>query len=171
MARSSKHKLRLTLVRHAKTEPGRSGQEDWDRALEPRGQRDAPEMGQRLKGRGLKPDLILASPAVRAISTATIFARELGVPAAKVVQDERLYLAPPKDLIKVVRELGGDVTHLMVVGHNPGISEFADRVSADRSVDTMPTCAVYTLEFEIASWSEIDWSTGVDADFDYPKKI
>jgi phosphohistidine phosphatase len=163
--------LRLTLVRHAKTEPGRSGQEDWDRALEPRGQRDAPEMGRRLKGRGLKPGLILSSPAVRAITTATIFARELHVPASKVVQDERLYLAQPKDMFKVVRELGGDTSHLMVVGHNPGISEFADRLSADRSVDTMPTCAVYTLEFEIPSWSELDWSAGVNADFDYPKRV
>jgi phosphohistidine phosphatase len=171
MARSPKPSLRLTLVRHAKTEPGRSGQEDWHRALEPRGQRDAPEMGRRLRGRGLKPDLILSSPAVRAISTATMFARELGVPAARIVEDERLYLAQPKDLLKVVRELGEKTPHLMIVGHNPGISEFADRLSAERSVDTMPTCAVYTLEFELSSWSELDWSTGVNADFDYPRRL
>jgi phosphohistidine phosphatase len=171
MAHRPAKMLRLTLVRHAKTEPGRTGQEDWDRALEPRGQRDAPEMGQRLKGRGLKADRILSSPAVRAISTATILARELGIPAAKVSQDERLYLAQPKDLLKVVRELGGDAPHLMIVGHNPGISEFADRLSAERSLDTMPTCAVYTLEFELARWSELDWSTGINADFDYPKRV
>lgn len=170
MTRRTAPMLRLTLVRHAKTEPGRSGQEDWDRVLEPRGQRDAPEMGGRLKERGLKPDRILSSPAVRALSTATVFARELGVAAGHVVQDERLYLAQPKDLLKVVRELGGEVPHLMVVGHNPGISEFADRLSAERSVDTMPTCAVYTLEFELEAWSELDWSTGVNADFDYPKR-
>jgi phosphohistidine phosphatase len=108
---------------------------------------------------------------VRAISTATILARELGIPAAKVSQDERLYLAQPKDLLKVVRELGGDAPHLMIVGHNPGISEFADRLSAERSLDTMPTCAVYTLEFELARWSELDWSTGINADFDYPKRV
>jgi phosphohistidine phosphatase len=163
--------LRLTLVRHAKTEQGRTGQEDWDRVLEPRGQRDAPEMGQRLKGRHLKPDRILSSPAVRAITTATIIARELGVPAAKVVQDERLYLSGPKDMLKVVHELGGNARHLMVVGHNPGMTEFGDRISAERGLDNMPTCAVYTLEFDIKDWADLDWSSGVNADLDYPKRV
>ena len=161
--------LRLTLVRHAKTEAAHSGQEDWDRVLEPRGQRDAPEMGRRLKGRGLKPDKVLSSPAVRAISTTTIMTRELGVAASKISQDERLYLASPKELLKVIHELGEKAKHLMIVGHNPGITEFADALSAERSVDNMPTCGVYTLEFDIAAWSELELGTGVNAEFDYPK--
>jgi phosphohistidine phosphatase len=163
--------LRLTLVRHAKTEAAHSGQEDWDRTLEPRGQRDAPEMGRRMKGRGLKPDKVLSSPAVRAVSTTTILTRELGVVAGKVVQDERLYLANPKDLLKVIRELGGTAKHLMVVGHNPGLTEFADALSDERSVDNMPTCALYTLEFSIKDWSELVLGSGTNAEFDYPKSI
>jgi phosphohistidine phosphatase len=162
--------LRLTLVRHAKTEPGRPGQEDWDRVLEPRGQRDAPEMARRLKQLSGKPDRILSSPAVRAITTATIMARELGVAAQKVQQDERLYLASTKDMLAVIRELGERTRHLMVVGHNPGITEFADRISSERGVDNMPTCAVYTLQFSIAAWSELAWESGIDADLDYPKR-
>jgi phosphohistidine phosphatase len=162
--------LRLTLVRHAKTEPGRHGQEDWDRALESRGQRDAPEMARRLKQYSPKPERILSSPAVRAITTATIMARELGVSAQKVQQDERLYLASPKDMLAVIRELGERARHLMVVGHNPGITEFADRISSERSVDNLPTCAVYSLQFEITAWSELQWDSGVDADLDYPKR-
>lgn len=162
--------LRLTLVRHAKTEPARHGQEDWDRALESRGQRDAPEMARRLKQYSPKPERILSSPAVRAITTATIMARELGVSAQKVQQDERLYLASPKDMLAVIRELGERARHLMVVGHNPGITEFADRISSERSIDNLPTCAVYSLQFEIAAWSELEWDSGVDADLDYPKR-
>ena len=162
--------LRLTLVRHAKTEPARSGQEDWDRALETRGQRDAPEMARRLKQLGPKPERILSSPAVRAITTATIMARELGVSAQKVQQDERLYLASPKDTLAVIRELGERARHLMVVGHNPGITEFADRISSERSVDNLPTCAIYSLQFAIAAWSELQWDSGVDAELDYPKR-
>ena len=74
--------LRLTLVRHAKTEPARRGQEDWDRALEPRGQRDAPEMGATPEGARLEAGQdAVTSPAVRALTTATIMARELGVSA------------------------------------------------------------------------------------------
>jgi phosphohistidine phosphatase len=163
--------LRLTLVRHAKTEAAYSGQEDWDRALEPRGQRDAPEMGRRLKGRGLKPDKVLTSPAVRALSTTTIMTRELGVAASKVSQDERLYLASPKELLKVIQELGGNAKHLMIVGHNPGLTEFADALSSERSIDNMPTCAVYTLEFAIKDWSDLRLATGVNAEFDSPKSI
>lgn len=163
--------LRLTLVRHAKTEPAAPGQEDWDRALEPRGQHDAPEMARRLKDAHGKPERILTSPALRAITTTNIMARTLSVPAAKIVQDERLYLASPKDLLAIVRELGENAPHLMVVGHNPGITEFGDKLSAERSLDNMPTCAVYSLEFEIEHWGELEWSSGVNADFDYPNKV
>lgn len=166
----ARSQLRLTLVRHAKTEPARPGQEDWDRVLEPRGQRDAPEMARRLQQLGPKPQRILSSPAVRAITTATIMARELGVSAQKVQQDERLYLASPKDMLAVIRELGERTRHLMVVGHNPGITEFADRISSERSVDNLPTCAVYSLQFAIAEWSELEWGSGVDAELDYPKR-
>jgi phosphohistidine phosphatase len=162
--------LRLTLVRHAKTEPAMAGQEDWDRVLEPRGQHDAPEMARRLKDEHGKPDRVLASPAVRAITTANIMSRVLGVAAAKIVQDERLYLASPKATLEVIHELGESAKHLMVVGHNPGITEFADKISGERSLDNMPTCAVFTLEFDIADWSDLAWATGINADFDYPKK-
>jgi phosphohistidine phosphatase len=161
--------LHLTLVRHAKTEAAHSGQEDWDRALEPRGQRDAPEMGRRLKDRGTKPDKVLTSPAVRAVTTTTIMTRALGVAASKVIQDERLYLASPKVLLNVIHELGDSAKHLMIVGHNPGLTEFADALSSERSIDNMPTCAVYTLEFDIKTWKELKLGTGTNVEFDYPK--
>lgn len=160
--------LRLTLIRHAKTEPQHSGQEDWDRALEGRGQHDAIEMGQRLKQRKLKPEKLLASPAVRAITTAQLIGRELGFAPERIVQNERLYLASAKEMLKVIQETGGDAKHLAVVGHNPGITEFADQVAADRSIDNMPTAAVFTLEFDIEDWSQLAWKSGTNAEFDYP---
>lgn len=162
--------LRLTLVRHAKAAPADSGQEDWDRALEPRGQRDAPQMGQRLRDRGLKPERILSSPALRALTTATLIGRELGIGASRIEQEERLYLAMPKDILRVLQELGGAARHLMLVGHNPGLTEFAERISADRPLDNLPTCAVYTLEFALADWAKLEWASGVNAELDYPKR-
>jgi len=161
--------LRLTLLRHAKAETAHSGQEDWDRALEPRGEKDAPEMARRLRDRKLKPEKIISSPAVRALSTAMIVARELGVSEGRVSRDERLYQAGPKELLQVVRASGGEAKHLMIVGHNPGLTEFADRLSAERDIDNMPTCAIYTLEFDIAAWSDLEWNSGVNAELDYPK--
>jgi phosphohistidine phosphatase len=107
---------------------------------------------------------------VRTLATTSIMIRELAVPAGKVTPDERLYLAGPKELLAVVRELGGTSKHLMLVGHNPGLTEFADTLSSERSIDNLPTCAVYTLEFAIKNWSELELATGVNAEFDYPKK-
>jgi phosphohistidine phosphatase len=162
---------RLTLVRHSKSDWSLPGQQDWDRALNKRGQRDAPEMARRLRARKLKPDAILSSPAVRALATATIMARELKIAPSIVRQDERLYLAGPSDMLTVIRELGGDARHLMVFGHNPGITEFANRLSAGDRIDNMPTSAVFTATFAIADWSELDWASGQDAQFDYPKNL
>ena len=160
---------RLTLVRHAKSDWSLPGQNDWDRPLNKRGQRDAPEMARRLRSRRLKPDLILSSPAVRALTTATVMARELKVPAAHVMQDERLYLASPADLLAVIRELGGEAKHVMVFGHNPGMTECANQLSAGDDIDNLPTSGVFTAQFDIAAWSELDLHSGQDAEFDYPK--
>ena len=162
---------KLTLVRHSKSDWSLPGQQDWDRALNKRGQRDAPEMARRLRARKLKPDAILSSPAVRALATATIMARELKVAASIVRHDERLYLAGPADMLTVIRELGGDARHLMVFGHNPGITDFANRLSAGDRIDNMPTSAVFTATFAIQDWSELDWGSGQDAQFDYPKNL
>jgi phosphohistidine phosphatase len=160
---------RLTIVRHAKSDWSLPGQEDWDRPLNRRGQRDAPEMARRLRSRRLKPELMLSSPAVRALTTATVMARELKVPAAHVIQDERLYLASPVDLLTVIRERGGTAKHVMVFGHNPGLTEFANRLSAGDQIDNLPTCGVFTATFDLGAWSELDWGSGRDAEFDYPK--
>lgn len=127
-------------------------------------------MAARAKERGLKPDRILSSPAVRAIATANIFARALSLAEHLVVRDERLYLASSSALFAVLRELGGDARHLMVVGHNPGLTEFADELSSERTVDNLPTCAIYTLQFDIRDWSDLVPAIGVNAEFDYPNK-
>ncbi len=155
----------LTLLRHAKAEPGSSDQDDWDRALEPKGHRDAQEIARRLRDRGLVPNVMISSPAVRAMQTARAFAHTFGI--SNVISDERLYLADPKVLLEVVRERGGKTEHLMIVGHNPGITEFGDKLSAERGLDNMPTCSAYTIAFDLKDWSALDWRSGVDAELEY----
>ena len=162
---------RLTLVRHAKSDWSLPGQEDWDRVLNRRGQQDAPEMARRLRSRKFKPDLILTSPAVRALTTASIMARELKVPAEHIAQDERLYLAEPRQMLEVIHELGGQVGHLMVFGHNPGITEFANQLSGGDKIDNLPTCGVFTACFKLGDWSQLDWKSGLEAEFDYPRNL
>jgi phosphohistidine phosphatase len=160
---------RLTLVRHAKSDWSLAGQADWDRPLNKRGQRDAPEMARRLRSRRHKPDLILSSPAVRALTTATVMARELKVPATILQQDERLYLASPADVLAVIHEHGGTAKHVMVFGHNPGLTECANRLSAGEQIDNLPTCGVFTALYDLDDWSRLDWGSGQETEFDYPK--
>jgi phosphohistidine phosphatase len=162
--------LRLTLVRHAQAQPAALDEEDWNRPLEASGERDARTMGARLLSAGPAPGRILSSPAVRAIKTASLLARELHVPTRLVQQEERLYLADARTLLAVVQELGGDTPHLLLVGHNPGLTEFADALSSERSVDNLPTSATYSLEFDIPEWPALEWASGVNAEFDYPKR-
>ena len=160
---------RLTLLRHARAEPALSGQEDWERALEASGLRDAQEMARRMKSRQLKPDLLLSSPAARALSTAKQVQHVL-CPRLDIVTKERLYLAEPKLLFAVIQEVGGHANHLCLVGHNPGISEFADALSSERRIENMPTAAIVTMNVDVASWDELDVAMGVDVEFDWPSR-
>jgi phosphohistidine phosphatase len=131
---------------------------------------DAAEMARRLKLRKLRVDYILSSPAPRALTTAEIFARTLRVAANCIEKDDRLYTAGPNEFLAVLHELNSPHNHLLVAAHNPGIAEFADKLSSERRIEAMPTCAVVTLQFNIDTWSGLTWDTGADVDLDYPAR-
>lgn len=157
----------LTLLRHAKAVSARGQQDDFDRELELAGRHDAERVAQRLCARGRIPDIMLTSPAARALETARVFVTVLGTPM--LLEDERLYLASSETLLEVVRERGDDARHLMIVGHNPGMSEFADKLSANVALGSLPTASAYTLRFDIETWSQLDWRSGVMLEFDHPR--
>lgn len=158
----------LTLLRHAQTESGRIGQSDFDRELEPRGRRDAPDIARRLQSRHPVPTLIVTSTAARAVETSRIVARVFDIAERDIVEDQRLYLASAATMLQVARERGGATPHLMIVGHNPGITEFGNQLSAERSLEGMPTCAAYTLRFDIDAWARLDCAEGFDGELIYP---
>lgn len=163
--------LRLTLLRHATAEAGYAGQSDFSRLLEASGQRDAHAMAHRAAAAQLRPDLILTSPANRTLATATIMAQTLNVSDEQMLQDPRLYLAEAAMLMQVIRERGGHAAHLMVVGHNPGLTDFASQITARGRVDHLPTCALYTLCCPLQQWAELEWASGVDAQLDHPGNL
>ena len=146
----------LFLVRHAKSSWNEPGLPDKDRPLNDRGKRDAPKMGERLAKRNVKPDLILSSPARRALKTAQIIAKRLDYRLEDILVDDRLYAAEADDLLHVIRELGDKPKSVMLVGHNPELTELAHRLS--NKITRMPTCAVAELMFDAKWWS----STGKD---------
>lgn len=159
----------LTLVRHAKSSWDHAGLSDCDRALNNRGLKDAPEMGRRLADAGYAVDTIIASPAIRAITTAEIIANEIGYSAEQIVQDAEIYNANIDALINLVVSFDNNVNSVMVVGHNPGFTVLCNYLS-DARIDNMPTCSIAQIQFNTNAWENISEHSGELIDFDYPKK-
>jgi len=143
----------LFLVRHAKSSWDEPALPDKDRPLNDRGKRDAPKMGERLAKREVTPDLILSSPAKRALETAQIIAKKLDYKLADIVVDERLYATGADDLLDVIRKLGAKPKIVMLFGHNPELTELAHRLSS--KIAHLPTCAVAEFTLDAKSWAAI----------------
>ena len=158
----------LTLLRHAKSSWKDASLQDRERPLNDRGQRDAPVMAERIKDAGIRPSLILSSPAARAWTTAKAIAHEIGYPAEFLQQDERLYHASVRSLLGVISEQDPSFNNVMIVGHNPGLTDFANYLMPDLT-DNIPTCGVVSFEID-----REDWNLDADAEnklmiYDYPK--
>jgi len=142
----------LLLVRHAKSSWDDPLLADRERPLNGRGRRDAPKMGERLARRGVRPDLILASPAERAITTARILAKELDYDRDGIVVDDRLYAASVERLLKVIAGIPDRHERVLLVGHNPELSALAHRLTGEFA--DLPTCAVVELAWDAPSWAQ-----------------
>ena len=132
-----------------------------------RGKRDAPEMGERLAKSDAKPDVILSSPAVRALATAELIVRKLDYKVKDIVVDERLYAATSEDLLQIIRELGDKSKCVMLVGHNPELTELAHRLAS--KIADMPTCAVAEFTFDTTSWSTVGLREPIKVTLNRPK--
>ena len=126
---------------------------DKDRPLNDRGKRDAPKMGALLAKRRVKPNLILSSSAVRALDTAEIIAEKLDYKRKNIRVEDRLYAVEADKLLDVIRRLGDELDCVMLIGHNPELTELAHRLSS--KITDMPTCAVAEFTFDSKSWSRI----------------
>lgn len=143
----------LFLVRH--------GQSSWDdvkladseRPLTDKGKNDAAKMGKRLAEAEIVVDAIFTSPAKRARATAEAIARKLDFKRKHIIEDERLYSGQVDALLELIREAGGEHKRLMLVGHNPLLSELVEHLT-EKEVN-LPTCAVAILRFDTKSWAKI----------------
>lgn len=159
---------RLFLIRHAKSSWDDAALADRERPLNERGKRDAPKIGERLARREIKPDLILSSPAVRALTTAKIIAGKLDYMRKHIGVDDRLYAAQADDLLEIIHALDDHLQCVMIVGHNPELSELAQRLSGE--IDQLPTGAVAEFGFAAKSWAEIGACPVATVALDFPKK-
>ena len=158
--------LTLSLLRHAKSSWGDATLADVDRPLNERGRDAAPRMGALMRREGLRPDHVLCSPAARTRQTLDLIRGEPdALPAA--VFDDRLYHATPTTLLRIVHEVADTARHILVVGHNPGLQQFATGwlrpappASANHSRTNLPTGALVVMTFEIERWRDLRPGTG-----------
>lgn len=161
---------RVTLLRHAKSSHDDMSLQDHDRPLNARGERDAPVMGQRLLDKGGRPSLILTSTAVRARQTAKLVARAIGYPMEFLQSERELYLADPDTILDVIAGLDNAFHDIVVVAHNPGITELACGLGRTH-IDNVPTCGMVVLDAQIDSWDRLGPARCDLVDFDFPKLI
>jgi phosphohistidine phosphatase len=160
---------RLTLIRHGKSSWKDPDIADFDRPLNRRGKDDAPEMGRRLAARGERPDLIITSPAKRAVSTINRIAQEIGFTESRILRDCRVYEAGARDLLSIIQEIEDIHGSVVLCGHNPGLTELSNLVS-DLDIDNIPTCGIVSIEFPVDSWSDVAAVSGIVRYFDFPKR-
>jgi phosphohistidine phosphatase len=163
---------RLILTRHAKSSWDDPLTPDHDRPLNERGKVASADLGQWLASRGYVPDEVLCSDALRTRKTWSGIAPAL--PATPILDlKPALYHAGPDVMLAVLRHAKGDV--VMMIGHNPGIAEFAARLVAQRPANAeftrYPTGATLVVDFAIDDWAALEWGTGVVDDFVIPREI
>jgi phosphohistidine phosphatase len=159
------------LVRHAKSSWENTDLADFDRPLNERGKIDAQRMGKRLKEKEIVPDIILSSPAKRALSTAKRIANAIGYDKEKIKTDRSLYHADEDELLNAIRSVNDKLDCIAIFGHNPGLTDFANSMNHQRSpyIDNLPTCGVVAFSFAVASWRQIDFGKGEMFLYDFPK--
>jgi phosphohistidine phosphatase len=157
----------LLLVRHAKSDWDNLSLADFDRPLNERGKKSAPEMAQRLIEKKIAIDAFVSSPAKRAKKTAILFADEYGIDKKKIILVPELYEANSEDFYSAIMNADEKFNTIAVFSHNPGITEFANLLTEAR-IDNIPTCGVFGVTLD-GSWKKIKSAKKKFLFFDYPK--
>jgi len=145
---------RVILVRHAKS-VSYGYDQDFDRTLTERGEEDAHAISQELQKMEIKPDLIIASPAVRTSQTARIFADVLGYSQKAILYDKKLFSGKTSEnFLAMLQELEDEKHTVIVFGHNPTIYYYMHYLLHEFS-DDVPTCSTVGIDFEVDSWSKL----------------
>lgn len=168
---------RLILLRHAKSAWNRAELADFERPLAPRGKKAAPVMGQFLAQQKKLPDLVLCSSARRAVETWQLIAAQLpkDIPAR---QNKALYMAMPREMLKLLQKTPDEHDCVLLIGHNPGIADLAAWLCAQAKDEKhaqlaakFPTAAVAIIDFDVASWRDVEADSGRLIDFVTPRSL
>lgn len=164
----------LYLLRHAAAEKQAGGQLDQERSLTKKGRKDAKKLARFLREKGVKADLIISSPAVRALQTAKIYARALDYSAKRVAQDGAIYEGgdhPEENLLlNLVQKFDDQHEAVLVVGHDPLISQFASYLQPSFRESFLPG-AIVALSFRNKTWGGIAPGKGKVDFYEFPGRL
>lgn len=161
----------LLIIRHAKSSWDISNLTDFERPLNERGKKDAPEMAARLNKRNIKVDAFVSSPAKRAKKTAELFCAALQHPAESIQLISKLYHAGEAIFFEVVLSLDNSANTVAIFSHNPGITEFVNLLTDDTRIDNMPTCSVFAVKVFTNNWADFKKAKKEMLFFDFPKNF
>jgi len=161
---------RLLLMRHAKSS-WKEPLPDRERPLNKRGKRAARLIGEALAERGIIPDRILSSDAKRARATAKRVLKALPENRTLLQLDPALYAADAETILREIGQTDDQTETLLVIAHNPGISETAVALSGDESYEWLPTAAVVGIEFDTDDWKKVGERKGKVVFYAAPKAI
>lgn len=159
---------KLLIVRHAKSDWGNAGISDFNRPINERGRINAPIMGKRLREKGVLPDEVISSPALRAITTAKLITSELGFAIENIKSEKAIYEATCSTLLKIVNDLGNEHDFVALFGHNNGITDLAVYLT-NAEIFNIPTSGMVMIYFPFDDWKMAGKETGDVEFFDYPK--
>ncbi|MGF7204201.1 phosphohistidine phosphatase [Sphingobium olei] len=169
---------RLTLLRHAKSDWDDPVARDFDRPLNRRGEKAARLMGEHAARKGMRFDLLVASPAVRVVQTLETFFAGYGE-TLEARWDRRIYLASPATLMDVVRDLPGSADTVLMAGHNPGLEELILDLVPDDGASPLredvevkfPTASLAVLDLAVEAWSDARDNVATLASFTRPRDL
>lgn len=161
----------LVIVRHAKSSWANIGQADFDRPLNERGKKDAPEMAKRLKEKHIKPDAFISSPAKRAKRTCEAFCDIFNFDKEKIHFIKELYHAPEKVFYSTIHNTNNKYNTIAIFSHNPGITDFANTLCDGVNIHNIPTCGVFVVKADIDDWKNFVHVEKRFLFFDYPKSV
>ena len=161
----------LFLVRHARAASQEPKTQDIDRQLTKKGRKDAQRMAKKIRKSASAPQLIISSPAKRALKTARIFANEFNYAADAIVLNGTIYEHPEgageAALLETIRSIEDQYQSVMIVGHDPLLTNLAKFLQRSFK-EELPVCSVAEFEFPFDSWSQVARWKGKIKFFDYP---
>lgn len=144
----------IYIVRHAKSSWDISETPDEKRPLLEKGKKRTKRVIDYLQAHDIKVDCIISSHAVRALETARIIAHGLKYPPEDILIDKKIYHASGDSLIDQFFDLPARFNSIMIVGHNPSLTDFANQFLKD-PIENLPTSGVVSITFNTEKWEEI----------------